>query len=224
MATSSDKRSEYDFSGIVIDELVAKPLVAVAIAQSKMAHEQVHLLLRNCFYYDEKDHCYRPKVIKMTLTRGVLEGGDEPDAPPKLEKVVTHFHVPLITIFPFAALGIDIVNIDFDLEVTAQYTTESQSDIGQQSEIDPQSGIAQPASNVEILGKVAPQAKYARRVGTGSTTEETSVGALAAYSIEVTASPMSLTKGLLSLIELYTNAIEPWEMPEDRDADTGGRW
>lgn len=51
------------------------------------------------------------------------------------------------------------------------------------------------------------------------------MGALAAYSIEVTASPMSLTKGLLSLIELYTNAIEPWEMPEENpDTDTGGRW
>lgn len=224
MATRSEKRSDYDFSGIIIDELVAKPLVAVAIAESKMAREQVRLLLDTCFYWDEEKHCYRPYVIKMSVTRAFLQEGSDPDKPPKLREVVTYFDVPLITIFPLASLGIDTVNIDFGLEVTAQYTTETQGGVGgsHDAEVNPKSAIAQPASDVRILGKVAPRSSSAVE-GALAAREQTSVGAQAAYSIEVSASPMALTKGLLSLIDLYTKAIEPVEMPEQTQNDRGSR-
>jgi len=222
MATRSDSNNKYDFSGIVIDELVAKPLVSVAIAQSKMAQEQVRLLLKNCFYYDNRDQCYRPRVIKMTLARGVLAAGHEPDEPPTVEEVVTHFTVPLITIFPFAALGVDTVNIDFALDVTAQYTTEppTQEARSPNDPVGPASAATQPASGVQVLAKVAPHARGpSARIKADS--DKASVGAMAAYTIAVSASPMSLTKGLLSLIEMYTNAIEPYEMPQG-DKDNAG--
>jgi hypothetical protein len=49
---NSKKLNRYDFSGIPINELITKPLLDISRAQSKMAEEQVRLLLKNCFRFN----------------------------------------------------------------------------------------------------------------------------------------------------------------------------
>ncbi|WP_077287615.1 DUF2589 domain-containing protein [Cognaticolwellia aestuarii] len=203
MNKKKSKTNKYDFSGMSIDELIAKPLTAIVDAQGKMAAEQVKLLLQNCFFFNGE--FYEPKVIKMSITRAVIEDLNS-GTQPVLEQIVTYFDLPLISIFPLNSLGIDAVNIHFELEVTAQYQKETDS-ADTNSNNDHQGFVRKNNSNIEMLGKVSTKAIINQN-------EAESIATSAAYSVDVVAGPLPLPPGLLSIIDVYTKAIEPTVMPE----------
>ncbi len=204
MTTNTSKSNQYDFTGIPIDELISKPLTAIVDAQSKMAREQVKLLLQNCFTFNGE--FYQPKVIKMCITRAVIEQRG-PDKPPELEQIITFFDLPLISIFPFNSLGIEAVDIHFDIDISTQYTIEIDwenipSDTDQASSFN-----TDHDTEVQMLGKVTSSA-FTNKKKTESISSDSS------YSVDVVAAPLPLPPGLLSIIDVYTKAIEPTQMPE----------
>lgn len=204
-------RKNSDFSGLPLDELIIKPLVGAAIAQGRMAKEQVRSLLANCFDYD--GHHYTPKMLKMSVTRGVLEPGSRLDDADIRQKT-SYFNLPLVTIFPFSSLGVETVNIEFDMEVTAQYAVDTDTDHENASgNNDPDRIWRKKNSSIEMLGKIAQ-----KRSSVQNTNENVNVnysGGIsgdAVYAIDIKAGPVPLTKGLLNIIDLYTKAITPVEM------------
>ncbi len=203
MKQKSTQKNQYDLSGIPIEELITKPLTAIVDAQGKMAAEQVKLLLQNCFFFNGE--FYEPKVIRMSITRAVIADNNK-DQQPILEQIVTYFDLPLISIFPLNSLGIDEVNIHFELEVTAQYQTDTQWDDGD-TDNDQSAYIKAKNSKIEMLGKVATKTVSKQN-------EMESIETNAAYSVDVVAGPLPLPPGLLTIIEVYTKAIEPTVMPE----------
>lgn len=213
MAKKSKKDNQYDFTGLPIDELITKPLVSMVRAQEKMSKEQIKELLDNCFTFDGE--YYEPIMLKMILTRGVIVPGNEPNQPPKIEQIVTHFNLPLITLFPLNSLGINEVNIDFDMEVTSEYSL----DVNIDEDDDSENGTSQLPwhkrnSNIQMLGKISPRLTSNSNANF-DINESESWSKSASYSIDVTASPLPLTKGLLAIIEAYSKAIEPIEMPKE---------
>jgi hypothetical protein len=214
MAKKSKKENHYDFIGLPIDDLITKPLISIVRAQEEMAKEQIKDLLKSCFYFDGE--YYKPIMLKMSLTRAVIESGEKINDQPKIEHIITYFNLPLITLFPLNSLGISTVNIDFDMEVTSQYSLDINIDDDEENESDKITSQApwfKRPSNIEILGKIAPQKATYNNFNTGINQSE-SRSQNASYSIDVTASPLPLTKGLLAIIEAYTKAIEPIEMPK----------
>ncbi len=221
MTKTPDIGIQYFFTGLPINELITLPLIAAAEAQARMAEVQVQSLLRNCFTLNS-DGVYEPILLKMSITRGVLEPGSHPDPRADLIQVTTDFYLPLITIFPFSSLGVEVVNIDFELDVTAQYSTQinpSQADNSNQSNNRNTSNknriklADKDVSSIQMLGQIAPKNKVVSKTDSSEVTVE-STRQNAAFSFNITAGPLPLTKGLLSIIDLYTNAITPIDMPE----------
>ncbi|MDC8004703.1 DUF2589 domain-containing protein [Aureisphaera galaxeae] len=206
--------STYNFSGILIDDLVSLPLLSVVRSESKMSEEQIALLLNNCFNYNPEDNYFTPKVIEMSVTRSVLQPSTIPDGEPNLEQIVTYFNVPLISLFPINALAIQSVKIDFDIDILWQYNENVGAIEERNDSLGARSLIEQTAENskVEMFGKVA---KRKNSVANNVSEMEGIDGMNSSYSIDVLAGPLPLSKGILSIIDLYTSAIDPVEMPEE---------
>ena len=204
-------RRHSDFSGLPLNELIIKPLVGAAIAQGRIAEEQVRSLLEYCFYHDGND--YKPKMLKMSVTRGVLEPESLPDKA-EIHQVTSFFNLPLVTIFPFSSLGVETVNIEFDMEVTAQYAVDTDTDIETKKSSgnnDSDKIWRKNNPSIEILGKIAQKRSSVQNSSKNlNQSERVNVGPV--YAIDIAAGPIPLTKGLLNIIDIYTKAITPVEI------------
>lgn len=217
------KRS--DFPGLPIEALIAQPLIGAAIAQGRLADEQMRSVLEYCFRR-VGDH-YEPIMLKMLVTRGVLEPGSHAD--PDLRQVTSVFRLPLVTLFPFASVAVETVDIEFDMEITAQYAldddVDNEGDGGKEkskshgSALHP--GLAPRMSRSEMLGVIGKR-RGGPRAKLSETGQLESVSGAATYSVSVTAGPAPLTKGLLTIIDLYSNTITPLSMPTESNAATNG--
>lgn len=191
---------ERGLSQLDVNDLITEPLLAVARAQNKIAEEQVHSLLKICFDWDEENEVFRPKLIRMTITRAVIVeeniGGDN-----RLDQIVTYFDIPLISIFPFTSLAVEKVNIAFGINIISQYRKNYANNA---SKINRPS--IQPSSDIKLLAKLAGDStknQFAKEKK--PKTDEIT----ADYTIDVLTGSLPLPKGLLSIIDIYTSAIDP---------------
>ena len=90
--------------------------------------------------------------------------------------------------------------------LAAQYQKETDS-ADTNSNNDHQGFVRKNNSNIEMLGKVSTKAIINQN-------EAESIATSATYSVDVVAGPLPLPPGLLSIIDVYTKAIEPTVMPE----------
>ena len=75
---------------------------------------------------------YKPIMITMSLTRGVITPGSaatpaQPAQPAKIQNVKTTFRLPLITIIPINSLGVDNVDINFEMEVKSSFSEDQEN-------------------------------------------------------------------------------------------------
>ena len=71
---------------------------------------------------------YAPVMIEMSLERGVLTPTTDKDGKPTTEirNFTTSFNLPLLTIIPVNSLGVNNVDISFEMEVKSSFSeTES---------------------------------------------------------------------------------------------------
>lgn len=198
MAKEMRNSSKYDFAGLPIYDIIGKPLVAVARAQSMMAREQLRSLLETCFYFN--GICYEPIMLKMMVTRSVLEPSDIPGGTPGITHVTTTFYLPMITIFPINMLGVENVDIDFNIEVTAHYETDTQEE-----EIEGTPGDwVQARPKTELKAKIS---SLNTPVSEGGTEQSHGKEHSSAFHINVEAGSIPLTKGLLEIIDIYSKSI-----------------
>lgn len=170
-----------------------------------MAKEQIRSLLEICFDYD--GHVYRPIMLEMTLTRGVLKPDKNPGESPELVEVSTSFYVPVITLFSINSLGIENADVDFDIEITSQFSVDYE-DVEDKRNM----GFSYPARSVELLGKISTNS-VPRGEEAVSICYDKAVAS--SFNINVEAGTMPLSKGLLEIIEIYTKSIHLVDFPEE---------
>lgn len=200
------------FTGLPMDSLIGAPLNAAADANAAMAITQTKFILDTCFSKTgtAPDIEYKPIMIKMSLTRGVITPGAAPGDDPSIDLVTTTFDLPFITIIPINSLGVDLVDITFEMEVKSSFAEEqsetTETAINASAEWEVKVGWG-PVS-ASIKGSASYDQKDS---STHSTHYEKSNSAK--YTVNVQAHQLPVPKGVNTIIEAYTLAIQPIIMP-----------
>lgn len=206
------------FSGLPMEDLIGGPLNAAAKANAAMAMTQTRFLMETCF---EKtgtapDISYKPIMIEMSLERGVLSKGDDDKL--LLNTVMTKFNLPLITIIPINSLGVNNVDISFEMEVKSSFSeTEQESHTKEKKgEGSFEAKLGWGPLSVSIKGS----ASYSSQ---DSSTHDTHYekSNSAKYTVKVQAGQLPVPKGVNTIIEAFTQAIQPIEIPSEEQKKTG---
>lgn len=208
------------FTGLPMEDLIGGPLNAAAKANAAMALTQTRFLMETCFNkIEEKDTqgnlksvSYKPIMIEMSLERGVMTTVEDKEKNKKLEikPVITKFNLPLLTIIPVNSLGVNNVDITFEMEVKSSYSeTENESkEAESKGEGSFETKLGWGPLSVSIKGS----ASYSSR---DSSTHDTHYekSNSAKYTVNVHAGQLPVPKGVNTVIEAFTQAIQPIELP-----------
>ena len=201
------------FSGLPMDSLIGGPLNAATNANNAMALTQTKFLLDTCFKKDDPDQDnYTPIMIVMSLTRGVLTPTTDSNGAntTELQTVTTKFNLPLLTIIPLNSLAIDDVKIDFEMEVKSSYgedTSEQQSsDRSASGSFSAKIGFG--CFSAKIKGSVSASSHSESSKDTHYEKSNS-----AKYTVSVHAGQLPLPQGVTTIIEAFSKAIDPIEMP-----------
>lgn len=213
------------FSGLPMDSLIGGPLNAAASANAAMAVTQTKFMLDTGFSRTEVKPAagdqpavyeYKPVMIKMSLTRGVLTPGDadgktEEEKQTKIQTFETKFDLPILTILPINSLGVDEVDINFEMEVKSSFSEETGET--QEKNLSAESSFEASVGYGPFSAKVSGSVSYDQKdSSTHSTHYEKSNSAK--YTVRVHAGQLPVPKGVNTIIEAFTKAIQPIQMPE----------
>jgi hypothetical protein len=191
--------SDYSFSGLNLSHLLTASLNAVADAQQAFLLTQTKAILDTCFTYDAHLDVYTPIVLTMTLTRSFVVADNNQNDPNSLQKFTTDFYLPLITVIPINLLGLETVDLDFSVEVSHQYLKKTEASFDKK---------LVPSQSANIMGKIATPKKNKVQGNDGQEKQTSN-----SFNISVETVPITLTLGLLSIINLYTQSITPTKEP-----------
>ena len=211
------------FTGLPMRDLIGGPLMAATEANNQMVMTQTRYMLDTGFnrIEEEKDgkktYRYDPIMVNMKLRRPVVS--EDLDEKGNKKTVITtvesDVEVPILTLMPVPTLGVDKVNITFDMEVKSSYgsteTTSQDSKLAAQSSFEAKLGYG-PFS-LSVKGSVS----YSQ--SSASSSEETrSASNSANYHVEVNASKQPMPKGLELILDAYAKNIGPFVVPEEKQA------
>ena len=200
------------FSGLPMDSLIGGPLNAAANANSAMAMTQTKFMLDTCFKKVVIDDAttYEPILIDMKLTRGVITPADRDanssEQDTDIKPVVTAFKLPLLTIVPINSLGVDNVDVTFEMEVKSSFSEEqsrtTENNIQASAEWEVKAGWGPVSASVKGT------ASYDHKdSSTHNTHYEKSNSAK--YTVNVHAGQLPVPKGVNTIIEAFSKSIEP---------------
>jgi hypothetical protein len=200
------------FTGLPMGSLIGAPLMAAAQANQQMALTQVDFLMSTCFTQAGDDKCkaYKPVMIDMQLTRGVLTPGAKAGDPAQIQNVSTTISLPLLTILPLNSLAVDTVDVNFTMQVSSSYS-EDHSDT--KTETDHKEGsfdakIGCALWNVEVKGSVTHDSS-----DTKTDTSHYQKSNTATYTVGVHAAQLPLPTGVGIIIQAFAGNISPITMP-----------
>ncbi len=201
------------FTGLPMDDLIGGPLTAAAKANSMMAMTQTKFMLDTCFSLGD-DGNYTPLMITMQLTRGVLTPGEpsetEKEADPKIIPVTTKFDLPLLTIIPLNSLGVDNVDVEFDMEVKSSYSEDTSSKT--ESKLAAEATLAGKLRYGLISASIKGSVSYDLTKSSSKDTHYEKSNS-AHYSIKVHAGQLPLPSGVTTILDAFAKSIQPIEMP-----------
>lgn len=205
------------FSGLPMEDLIGGPLNAAAKANAAMALTQTRFLMETCFHKIAKagskedtkggdqaqSFTYKPIMIEMQLQRPIISMQDNKVT---TQPAVTTFNLPLLTIIPINSLGVNTVDISFEMEVKSSFSetenqTSSKSEEGSGSF---ESKLGWGPLSVSIKGS----ASYSSQ---DSSTHDTHYekSNSAKYTVNVHAAQLPVPKGVNTIIEAFTQSIQP---------------
>ena len=205
------------FTGLPMEDLIGGPLNAAAKANSAMALTQTKFMLDTCFSRDQ-DGNYTPIMIKMSLSRGVLTPSDDPNNPdksPSISIVETKFDLPILTIIPLNSLGVDEVDITFEMEVKSSYGEETSKK--QESTVATSASWEIKAGWGPVSATITGKASYDSK-DMSSFNSHYDKSNSAKYNVHVHAGQLPLPKGVETIIAAFALAIEPITMPAIKPA------
>lgn len=220
------------FTGLPMDSLIGGPLNAAAKANAAMAVTQTKFILDTCFTKvesdDDKDKdsdksAYEPIMIQMTLVRGVIQPQDQADdgstPEPKIVPVKTTFDLPLLTVIPINSLGVDNVDITFEMEVKSSFSEEQSEKT--ETTIKASASFEVKAGWGPVSATIKGSASYDHNDSSTHSTHYQKSNS-AKYTVNVHAGQLPIPKGVNTIIEAYTNAIQPLQLPTDNSGDKKG--
>ena len=89
-----------------LDSLISSPLSAASKANEAILKQQTQFILDTCFTVEQGVRI--PVMVKMILSRASVDHTESQDMV---------FQVPLISLLPIYPLGVDSVDVDFNMEV-----------------------------------------------------------------------------------------------------------
>jgi hypothetical protein len=156
---------------------------------------------------------YAPIMIKMSLTRAVIQEGSDGKAP-SIQNFVTAFDLPLLTIVSINSLAVDEVDIKFEMEVKSAFSedmTESkEKDLQKSGSFDAKIGFS--CVSATIKGSASSSEKETS--GKNSHYEKSNS---AKYSVAIHASQLPLPKGVNVIIDTFAKSIDPIVFEEKED-------
>lgn len=197
------------FTGLPMEDLIGGPLNAAAKANAAMALTQTKFMLDTCFSMTDGGN-YTPIMIKMSLTRGVVIPGETPDAPPTMSTFETKFDLPILTILPLNSLGVDEVDINFEMEVKSSYGEETSK--AQETAVAVETSWEIKAGWGPVSATIKGNASYDSKDSSSFNTHYEKSNS-AKYTVHVHAGQLPLAKGVETIINAFTLAIQPYEMP-----------
>jgi hypothetical protein len=180
-----------------IDSLMSAPLIAVSKANVTMLTGQARFLLDYCFAKNEQD-VHKPVMITMTLSKGIVDYSKQPSDADYIQVAEMTFQMPLLCLLPFNTLAIDNVKVDFDLEITSIGSYPSTENNGVMDR------------KAVLNGRVAPQPDTPKASASQKAHSQSHL------KVSVNAGTLPLSKGLLTVIDLYTKAIQPLPLPQEK--------
>lgn len=214
------------FTGLPMEDLIGGPLNAAAKANAAMALTQTRFLIETCFDKIETKRSvtengqtvektvmsYKPIMIEMSLERGVLTTVKDENNNESLEikNFTTTFNLPLLTIIPINSLGVNNVDITFEMEVKSSFSESENTSkmVESKGEGSFETKLGWGILSVNIKGS----ASYSSR---DSSTHDTHYekSNSAKYTVNVHAGQLPVPKGVNTIIEAFTQAIQPIELP-----------
>lgn len=213
MASNQDLVSmAQQFTGLPMSSLISGPLNAAADANAAMALTQTKFILDTCFQQEGEGDAttYKPIMIKLKISRQYLKeqpaGADGTIPAPTMEKVDAEFDLPLLTVIPINSLGVDNVDITFEMEVKSSFSEETsqESEQSRSGEGSFEAKVGWGPFSATIKGSASYDSKDS---SSHSTHYEKSNSAK--YTVNVHAGQLPLPKGVTTILKAYTDAIQP---------------
>lgn len=165
-----------------MESIIGAPLIAASKANSMMQAEQLRFLLDTCFTLGETgSETLSPVMVKMELYTPSVGRFDIPDDAGRVKVNKLEFQVPLISIIPINSLAVNNIDVDFSMEITSMM----------------QGTHSGGGCDVALKGRVARSVQ---------SDDKRNASAL---NVKIKANSISLPKGVLELIDMYTNNIQP---------------
>ncbi len=198
MAEDNDLRTANFDNQVDIESLISAPLVAASKANVVMLTGQTRFLLEYCF--NKEGDTYKPIMINMVMSRATLIEEEDPNNSGKMiknfkEETLT-FGVPLLSLVPINSMAINKVNVDFEIEITSANTWDSSPSNNSANNI--------TEKKVALKGKIKNDAKGEYKSSMSSK-----------LTVNITAEPLPLPLGLLSIMDLYSKSIQPLPIKPD---------
>lgn len=202
------------FSGLPMESLIGGPLNAAAKANSAMALTQTKFMLETCFNMKKQGEGaaattqYEPIMIDMVLTRSVISVSKD-SAEPIVKPASTKFTLPLLTILPINSLAVETVDVAFEMEVKSSFSEDD--NIVKESESKGEGSFETKLGWGPLSVTIKGSASYSSKDSeTHNTHYEKSNSAK--YTVNVHAGQLPLPKGVNTIIEAFTQAIQPIEI------------
>jgi len=178
-------------SELNIESIISAPLVAASKANVVMVTGQTRFLLDYCFKKSDDGDTYEPVMIEMSMIKAVIDHTKEPNDADYLKKVKLNFSLPLLTLIPINSLVIDKVSVDFDMEITSVTSKSYKHD----NVLD---------KKAQLNGKISYDPGRDSNVNNKGKSQMSS-----RLKVNVNAGPLPLPVGVLTVIDMYTKAIQP---------------
>ncbi len=139
-------------------------------------------------------------------TPGVAAVPEVKPIAPVITNVTTAFNLPMMTVIPLSSLGVETVDINFEMEVKSSFSEETSEQKSKQ--IKGESSFEAKAGYGPFSVSVKGSASYDQK---DSSTHDTHYqkSNSAKYTVNVHAGQLPLPEGVTTIIKAFTNAIEP---------------
>ncbi len=195
------------FTGLPMQDLIGGPLMAAADAQVRLANSTAQFIQQVGFRPTDKTKPdadgnieFDPATFDVrTVDFKFDQAAGPPD--PKTGIVPTEtvsLEVPLLAIVKVPALGIDTVDIIFDMEVKNSESSKSSTDKSGKFSADASVGWGPFSLKVHVEGSVASHQENPR-----------STDQSAKYHVEVHAADKGMPEGLARVLDMMNQAIAP---------------
>ena len=194
-STSTLSRPNFS-SELNIESIISAPLIAASKANVAMVTGQTRFLLDYCFEEDKASGTLEPKMITMSLVKGIVDSSKAAGDADYIRIEKLNFSMPLLCLIPLSSIVVDKVTIDFDMEITSVSSYETEHGILEKRAI--------------LNGKISNGSQNTSETGKSQYKSQSS----SKLKVNVNAGPLPLPLGVLAILNMYTKAIQP--VPKDQ--------